>query len=188
MTSSPSERYSVRLATPADDAALRHLLRETPMDGPIRVSLRREPSYYGAATVEGPYRQTLVVTEVSSRRVVALGCRSIRQRYVDQRATPVGYLSGLRILPTHRGGTLLARGYREMHRLHEDGATDFYLTTIADGNRRALKTLTGGRAGLPVYFPLGEYHTFVIPLRQRRDSWHEGDLEIRPLRRTNSPL
>ena len=50
-----------------------------------------------------------------------------------------------------------------------------------------LKTLTGGRAGLPVYFPLGEYHTFVIPLRQRRDSWHEGDLEIRPLQRNEFP-
>ena len=41
------ERFGFRLAGEADDAALRQLLRETPMDGPVRVTLRREPSYFG---------------------------------------------------------------------------------------------------------------------------------------------
>ncbi len=62
------ERFSFRLAGEADDAALRQLLRETPMDGPVRVTLRREPSYFAAAVVDGPCRQTLVVTDGRSRR------------------------------------------------------------------------------------------------------------------------
>ncbi len=180
-------RYGFRLANQADEAALRQLLRETPMDGPVRVTLRREPDYFAASVVDGPCRQTLVVTDLHSQCVVGMGCRSIRPRYVDGQAAPVGYLSGLRILPEHRSGTVLVRGYQALRRLHEDGATDYYLTTIADGNRRAVAALTGSRARMPTYFPVGTYHTFVIPLRPRLTSWQSSDLEIRPLSRNEVP-
>ena len=184
-SAAPTKQFAFRLAERADDAALRELLRETPMDGPVRVALCREPSYFDAAAIEGPLHQTLIAIDQHSGKVVAMGVRSVRNRYIEGQATPVGYLSGLRILPKYRGGTLLARGYREMRRLHEDCAAIFYLTTIADGNEQAAAALTRGRAGLPRYRPLQKYHTLVIPLRRRATSRMENlpdGLQVRPLR------
>ena len=39
-------RISVELATSADDADLRRMLRENPMPGAISVSFEREPNYF----------------------------------------------------------------------------------------------------------------------------------------------
>lgn len=173
-------RYQFRVADSRDDASIRQLFRETPMEGAIRVSLRCEPSYF--QTVGGGLlHQTLVACEGDGGRVVGTGVRSVQRRYVDGQPQNVGYLSGLRILKSHRGGTLLARGYREMRRLHGDGLADFYLTTIVDGNQPAFSSLTGGRAALPAYFPLGRYHTCVLPTYGSRLGRRRDDLQIRPM-------
>jgi hypothetical protein len=95
--SNGSPGISLEFGTVADDAELRGLLRETPMGGPIRLSLRREPGFFRALAVEGPFQQVIVAREQARRRLVGMGTRSIRDRYVERVATPVGYLSGLRI-------------------------------------------------------------------------------------------
>ena len=178
-------RYRFRLAEEDDDPQIRRLLRETPMQGLMRISLQCEPSYF-ESLVPGELHQTLVAVEERSGRIVGMGSRSVQQRYVDGEPTNVGYLSGLRILESHRGGTLLARGYREMRRLHADHSADYYITTIVDGNEPAFASLVAGRTSLPTYFRLGEYHTFVIPLSSRRAS-DDGDLQFRSLAKGDLP-
>ena len=159
-------RFRFELATEADDADLRRVLAETPMEGRIAVAFRREPSWFVAAAIDGHQRQVVACRDVESGRIVGFGCRSIRTLYVDGRPQCVGYLSSLRLLEAHRNRGLIARGYAFFRRLHNDGQTPYYLTTIADGNVTALNVLTSGRAGLPHYIPAGLYHTLAIPLVQ----------------------
>jgi hypothetical protein len=159
-------RYSIELAVPDDDAALRSVLAQTPMEGRISVAFGREPSFFSAAAVEGRFHQVVLGRDRESRHVVGFGVRSIGERYVNGRPDPVGYLSGLRILPAHRQGALLARGYRYFRELHADARTPLYLTTIAEGNRTALDILVSGRGGLPAYHAAGRYHTVAIPVRR----------------------
>ena len=155
------------LARPQDDAELRQVLAATPMAGKVAVSFRREPSFFAAAQLEGEFHQTLLVRETARDRIVALGSRSVRQRFINGVAMPVGYLGGLRVLPQHRNGLVLARGYRFLHELHGDRRTPIYLTTIAEGNDAAQSILTSGRAGLPCYDFCGNYLTGVIPLTRQ---------------------
>ncbi len=162
-------RYRIELATPEDDAELRHILAATPMPGRIAVSFRREPSYFAAAAVDGYFRQVVAGRDLDTGRLVGFGSRSLRHVYVNGQAADVGYLSALRLLAEHRNLGLVARGYAYFRKLHADGRAPIYLTTIAEGNERALTLLTSGRAGLPAYHPAGHYHTLAIP-RQRR-SW-----------------
>lgn len=173
--------YAIDLATPRDDDDLRAVLAATPMPGPVAVACCREPSYFGAAGVDGRFRQTLVARCTATNRIVAMSSRSVMTRYVNGQPSDIGYLGALRILPRHRGRFLLARGYAFLHDLHHDGRALLYLTTIAEGNATALSLLTSGRAGLPAYHPAGRYHTAAIPLTARgpapRPSTH---LEIRP--------
>src|SRR5580704_3276486 len=95
-------RYRFELATPDDDADLRHVLAATPMDGQIAVSFRREPSWFAGAVVDGRFRQVVACRDLRTGRIVAFGCRSVREVYVNGKAASVGYLSSLRVLPEHR--------------------------------------------------------------------------------------
>jgi hypothetical protein len=157
-------RFPFELAGPADDADLRQVLASTPMAGRIAVSFRREPSWFGAAVVNGFSRQVVACRDQSTGRIFGFGCRSLRELYVNGQPTVVGYLSSLRVLPAYRNLGLIARGYEFFRRLHEDARTPFYLTTIAEGNDVAQRILTSGRAGLPTYHAAGRYHTIAIAL------------------------
>jgi hypothetical protein len=173
-------RFRFELATRSEDAQLRALLRETPMEGPVWVTFRREPSYFDAAAVEGPDCQVLTVRDVSTDRLVGMGVCSARTRYFERHPHAVGYLSGLRILPAYRSYSLLARGYRALREICRESSAECYLTTIADGNQRAVSVLTKGRAGLPHYQSLGRYYSFVLPLKPKRCRGSDGGLEVRP--------
>jgi hypothetical protein len=161
-------QFTFDLATPADDNQLRQLVAATPMDGAIKVTFAREPSYFGAAAVDGTTVQIIVVRESQSGQIVGMGSRSISMRYVNGQPAEIGYLGGLRILPEHRRKAgILARGYRFLHDLHADRRVPYYLTTITADNRPAMSLLTSGRAGLPVYHSVGNFHTMAISTAHR---------------------
>ena len=159
-------RYTIELAVQKDDAALRCVLAQTPMEGRISVAFSREPSFFDAAAVEGRFHQVVLGRDRIGGHVVGFGVRSIGERFVNGASRPVGYLSGLRIVPAHRSGALLARGYHFFRELHADARARLYLTTIAEGNRTALDLLTSGRGGLPAYHAAGRYQTLAIPVRR----------------------
>lgn len=173
-------RFRFELATPADDADLRRVLAQTPMEGRIAVAFRREPSWFAAAVIDGDQRQVVACRDTESGQIVGFGSRSVRTLYVDGQPRRVGYLSSLRLLAAHRNRGLVARGYAYFRRLHDDGLAPYYLTTIAAGNVPALKVLTSARAGLPCYTPAGLFHTFAIPLRKTHIRPSGRDLTIRP--------
>ncbi|MCA9214277.1 MAG: hypothetical protein KDB27_14495 [Planctomycetales bacterium] len=181
-------RYRFELATQADDAELRTVLASTPMPGRISVTLRCEPSFFDAARVLGNQQQVIACRDVESGQIVGFGCRSIQSRYVNGRSRPIGYLNSLRLLEPHRRRGLVARGYRLFADLHKhDRSTELYLTTIAQGNDVATKTLTSERAGLPRYRPAGTYHTLVVPVRGRTYSSSSDTASIRPATANDLP-
>jgi hypothetical protein len=180
-------RFQFELATPADDTQLRRILADTPMDGDIRVSFRREPSYFRAAVVDGAFRQVVAARDRDTGRLVGFGCRSVSDRYANGKPAPVGYLSTLRLLEAYRNQGLVARGYRYFRQLHGDGRTPLYLTTIAEGNGAAERVLLSARASLPAYHFHGRFHTFVIPLAQGKPNGRASGVEIRRARGDDVP-
>ncbi len=155
-------RYRFELATRDDDAGLRRVLAATPMEGHISLRLLREPGFWDAAVVHGPFHQTVVARDTQSGQIVGLGMRSVREMFLNGAPTPIGYLGTLRLLPEYRRRGLLARGYALFRELHTDGRTPLYITTIAEGNQAVIRTLTSGKAGLPHYHFAGRYLTLAI--------------------------
>lgn len=162
------------LATEADDAGLRRLLRENPMQGSISLSFEREPNYFDASFVEGPFHQTLVARETDTGEMIGFGNRSVRPMFVNGTVQEIGYMSQLRIHPKYGGGLYLARGlaqgFKLYHDLHEDRRVSFYLMSVIDDNFPAKRLLT---SGLPEYPHAQEYarmFTYAIyPMRRKRD-------------------
>src|SRR4029077_4739102 len=84
----------------------------------------------------------------------------------------LGYLADLRLQSQYRGGTLVARGYRFLQRLHEDCRTRLYTTVIFSENHAALTTIASGRAGLPQYHDQGTIHCPGINIRRAAPPIH----------------
>ncbi|MEN9362184.1 MAG: hypothetical protein RL095_3719 [Verrucomicrobiota bacterium] len=163
-----------RLASPADDAALRELLRRIELPGTPVLRFEAEPSPIAAQRVHG--RTQLLVAEDDSG-LLGCGQRAVAPAWLDGRPAELGYLGSLRLLPEHRGGLTLARGWRHFARLQEELPCDFHSTVIFSDNIQAQTVLLGGRAGLPIYRPAGSLHS---PLLLSRD--FPADPGIRPAR------
>jgi hypothetical protein len=169
-------RYAIGLATAADDADLRRLLRETPMPGPIEVSLEREPDFFAAARQEGGRHHTVAIRDRLTGRLAAMGSRSVYEMFVDGQPQRVGYLSQLRIAPEHRrpGRQLLRIGFDLLRQTHVEGEASFDITTIVEGNETARRILEADLPGLPRYQKLEEFVTFLLPVRGRLRAGRRG--------------
>ena len=156
-------RFTIGLAHREDDAALRALLANNPMEGSIELAFEREPDYFAASSVQAPFHQVIVARD--GDEIVGAGFRGVRPTFINGEACDVGYLADLRLDERHRGGSLVARGYRFLRELHRDGRAKLYLTVIAEGNERALETIASNRADLPRYRPLGRIFSPAVRLR-----------------------
>lgn len=161
-------RFAITLADRGDDAELRALLRDNPMNGSMQVTFEREPDFFAACAIRGSFHQVGVGRDLESGRIVGLGTRSIAEAFVNGRPVPFGWLSDLRLQPAYRGGTLVARGYRFLRQLHGDGRVELYGTVIFRDNQTALRTIAATRASLPAYHDLGVIHCPGINLRRRK--------------------
>lgn len=150
----------------ADDGEIRRLLRDNPMPGDISLTLEREPCFDLGASVEGEIGHTIVARETPEGPLAGMGHRSVYRAYVNGRETTIGYLGGLRIDRSYRGRlSILKGGYRALRALHEDDDVCFNLTTIVADNTRARRLLEAGLDDLPLYEPLDELVTLILPVR-----------------------
>jgi hypothetical protein len=161
-----SQTLVIEPAQTSDDAALRELLRDTPMGTSIRVAFLREPNFFHATGIQGTRVQVFVGR--LNGQVIGVGTRAVRPGYVNGRRTETGYLADLRLRPEYRGGFHVARAYRFLRDLHQDDPVDVYSTLIVEDNDVALRTIAANRAGLPRYTPLGRILTPAIHLRDAR--------------------
>jgi hypothetical protein len=154
-----------RVATPADDAIVRAMLRETAMPSWVDMAIEREPSSYDWA----------VIAE-ENEDVIGVYTASVIPAHVDGLPTRLGYLGGLRVRAEHRRRIrVLREGYASVPRLARE-RVPWWFTTIGAENTVARRLLEAGVRGLPEYHFRGEYETFALPTARgrRRGIWRRG--------------
>ncbi|HEX8955401.1 MAG TPA: hypothetical protein VF798_03970 [Burkholderiaceae bacterium] len=174
-------RYVFSLGGPEDDAQLRQRMASDWIEGEFAISLRREPSYVRACRLQGNPVQIIVGRDAASGRILATGNRSISRTFLDGEARRTAFLSDLRIDREHRNGMLLSRVYRFLRSLHDADPLPCY-NLIYDDNETALRSLVGGRAGLPHYIERGRLLTRALHLSRRRPLLHAPGAELRRAR------
>jgi hypothetical protein len=166
LTPARAGRVPFALATPADDAEIRRLLRENPMPGRIALTLEREPDYFADADLPGTEKQTVIASE--NNRVVCAGSCTIRERFINGQPRRVGYLGGLRLDARATGRfDILRRGYEFFRELQTDARADYYFTSIAADNALARKFLERGLPGMPAYEFADEFVTALLPVNSQ---------------------
>ena len=162
-------QLAVNLATPADDAAIRALLRQQPMPGRIRIAYEREPEFRLGCEVTGEDCQVLVAREDNSAEVVGLACRSVRRVFINGVQQRLGYLGQLRVDPNCRGRWLVSRGFSQLKQLHDRDPLPAYLASIVDGNREATGVLVRKRRkNFPAFHPVADYCTLAIGITRAK--------------------
>ncbi|HEX7641438.1 MAG TPA: hypothetical protein VF472_04410 [Burkholderiaceae bacterium] len=174
-------RYVFSLGTQADDAQLRQRMAVDWIEGALAISLRREPSYAQACRLQGDPAQIIVGRDAESGRILATGNRSIAKSFLDGEVRRTAFLSDLRIDSEHRNGMLLSRVYRFLRSLHDADPLPCH-TVVYDDNATALRSLVGGRAGLPHYFERGRLLTRALHLSRRKPLLHAAGAELRRAR------
>ena len=151
------------LASASDEPALRRILRETPFDGDVSVTLEREPCVHFGNAIEGESSQILVARPAPGQPIIGMATRTLIDSYVNGAPKRIGYLSQLRILPSYQARPrTLKGGYAAMRELHADGAAPFYVTTIIADNEPARRVLEAGLAGFPTYHYAGDLVTLLV--------------------------
>src|SRR6516162_6075648 len=97
---------SVNFAGPADDAAIRLLMRRQPMPGRVTVTFEREPNFFPGCAVTGEDCQVLVARS-DRGEIVGVACRSERNVFVNGQERRLGYLGQLRVDQRFRGRWLV---------------------------------------------------------------------------------
>ncbi len=153
-------------ATSAHDAALRQLLRETPVAGLLRVTLEREPSFFGA---DFDVTQHDVALVLQLGQAVACGSRVLRRVCWNGSEQEVAYLSDLRLHPNFqkRVGRALLGGYRLLEKCARQHPAAATWTAVFESNTVAQTTLVGGRAGLPDYANRGRLICPLLLVKRR---------------------
>lgn len=158
-----------QVATPADDADLRTLLRANPMGGWVSVAMEREPRYF-AELIDGDEHQAIIARDAITGEAVGMCARTVRPAYIDGLRQPLGYIGELRIAPCYRHRIRIIRaGFELLQReLHEPERTPYYLTAIVTDNEPARRLLEADIPGKPTYRPVGDGSSLVLRTGHRR--------------------
>jgi hypothetical protein len=157
----------ISLATPADDAGIRGLLRREPVPGRIAISYQREPDFSTGCDATGENATVLVARDADSGATVGVACRSEREVFVNSTPMKLGYLGQLRIDARYRGRWLVSRGYALLKRLHDRDPLPGYLAAVTEDNRQAAGVLVERpRKIFPAFRPIADYCTLALPVRR----------------------
>ncbi|HKI62812.1 MAG TPA: hypothetical protein VKA31_11010 [Mariprofundaceae bacterium] len=153
-------------ATEADDKELRALLRDNDMPSWVNMSLQREPSFF--AGMNQVTRDYAVIARDDGQAIGMYTCSQQSVHFNGDSCT-LGYLGGLRVIPSHRNRIRILRdGYASIARLVAAGSLPFWFTSVARGNSPARRLLEAGLPGMPRYYPANELFTFALPVSQGR--------------------
>ena len=153
---------TLRLATDADDAVLRELLRSHGMATWVEMAIAREPSFFGGRRFCDA--EWAVIAEERGE-VVGMYTAALRPVHVNGSPERLSYLGGLRVVPSHRHRIRhLRNGYASIPSLAPaTGTLPWSFTVLATDNTAARRLLESGVRGLPTYHFLGDYVTLGLP-------------------------
>lgn len=173
-----SRGLCVRLATSADDAALRQLLRRSVIPGAVRVAFTREPAYAAGSGIAGAADATVIAER--DGQLTAMGRCSVHTLHRNGLPRRVAYLGELRFDPA---APTSVRGMREGYAVLAEAAAragaEGCFTSISEDNVRARRILeNGGRLGLPAYRPFCRLVTLLAPVKARAARDHGNDSAV----------
>ena len=165
----PSNRYRVELVGSADSGDLLEILEQEEFPGAISLLYTRRPDPFRSLNKDGEEVHIVGVREMSSGSIIGFGACSINTLYINGQATPVAYLSTLRLRKEFRNQRVpLIQCYRRMLDIISERNIHTVYTTILEDNQTAQQFLEKNRPSMPQYRRLGGYEVAVIKTSKKK--------------------
>lgn len=160
-----------RLATSRDDATLKHLLHDNPMQSWVNISTEREPSYFVGASLMGEAYALIAHDTIVDENIIGMYSCSYLPVHIDGKPEMIGYFGGLRVVPEFRHKIhYIKHGFEAIKKIVPSRATvPFYFTSIASENATARRLLEANMSGMPCYSPVGEMTTIIFSVNQGKN-------------------
>lgn len=156
----------VEIASAADDAGLRRLMRDIHVPGAITVAFEREPSFFRAAGIEGD--QVDIVAIRVGDRLVGTGTYARRDMFVNGAVHEVGYMTMARVESEWRRGRVTPAAFQYLHQLMNEHGDSWGITTMMADSSVTRSLLHAPKPFLPEFVPVERICTLVIPTWRRR--------------------
>jgi hypothetical protein len=169
--------FAVDIASAADDAEVRGLLRNASFGGDVRISLEREPDSMLAASIEGDEHCALIARHVRTGAIAGVASRAVRDAFVNGVPGRIVYLGQLRIDPQFsRHRALLAAGFDRVRAEQTAAAPQLHLASVVADNVAARRLLSRRARGWPTFEAVDNLLSLAIPARPRNASRHSPDV------------
>lgn len=166
--------FDIRLAEARDNAAILSLIAEPQPSNGVKFAFERLPDYFTSAQISHQQPHTLVVERRDNKEVVAMVNLGFREVFVDGKPQQLRYGSDLRIAADYQGSRVLIYINRAVRDCIKDS---WYQSVILEENDKSRGALEGGRAGLPLFKPMGCIYTHTITGSRKKASAND---RIRP--------
>ncbi len=165
-TSPDAQAFSLREATPPDNAALIELAASCPMNGEMSLRMDRGPDFFALNRLEGD-RWSVTVAERAGSLV---GCIAMSERsvYINGRPTRTGYVGDFKVHPAHRDTRIAdALSLRAEPWFASLPPTAPIFITVLARNKAMERRLSGPR-GVASFQKVGTIRTHSVPILWRR--------------------
>ena len=152
-----------RVASLADEEAIKTTLRDNEMASWVSLSTEHEPSYFASADLFG-HRKTIVAVKENSSTSAGMGSYALMPVHVNGNVVTGGYLGQLRVRPEFRNRFRAIRNaYQALKVISQSqGDTPIWFTSIASQNLAAKRLLEANLKHMPAYQPVGEMITMAL--------------------------
>ena len=164
-------------AVPADDAALRRLLAETPMPGSITVTFEREPSYFTGCATMGHRCDVLVARHLPDGELAGVMCHAMRPVFINGEEREVATIGQVRVAPQFRGMGLLTRGLPLFVERSRPDLPNFGV--MAEGNAAARRSMVRHPPPGFVVHDVARINTLGIIVRRPKRARYSGVSPVR---------
>ena len=160
---SGGDRFSFGLASPQDSSQILEILEEGHYGGNISLLYTRRNDAFASFMREGEEVNIITCRDSLNDRIASIGACAQRTLYVNGIPRKVGYLFNLKTRSEYRKMfRFLPKGYEYCYQVHREKKLPFFLMTILEGNRDAIKLFEKRRAFMPGHYPLGTYRVFAF--------------------------
>lgn len=164
-----SDKIQIREAVEKDNPAISEIFESGSFPGGIEVKFLRSPNPLQSFQKDGDLAKVIVMEDMESHRVFAVGGCVIRNEFVNGGILRVGYLTGLKIHSDYQKKVLcISNAYIYLRELTAP-YTDIYYTTILSENTSARRLLEKKRRSMPNYRYQGDYTTYCIKAGERSE-------------------
>lgn len=160
---SGGDRFTFGLATPEDSKEILEIIEEGHYSGNISLLYTRRDDAFASFMREGDEVNIITCRDSENNRIASIAAIAQRTLYVNGEAGKIGYLFNLKTRTRYRRMfRFLAKGYEYCRQVHRDKNLPFFLMTVLEGNRYAIKLFEKKRPFMPDHYPLGSYEVYAL--------------------------